>query len=70
MAATHEISTPARSKQWYDDDIAEINGPIRTLLEGYAKVPPQEVVPYVNEIVSVFDYFLRLLLILCFLMVL
>lgn len=53
MAATHDISTPARSKQWYDDDVVEVNASIRALLEKYAKIPSQEVVPYVNKIVSI-----------------
>jgi len=49
MAAAHDSSIAARSKQWYDDDISEVDGPIRALLEGYAKVPPKDVVAHVNE---------------------
>ncbi|KAI9730786.1 MAG: hypothetical protein M1818_008066 [Claussenomyces sp. TS43310] len=49
MAAVNDASIAARSKQWYDDDLTEVNAPIRALLETYSKVPPDQVVPYINK---------------------
>ncbi|KAI9830511.1 MAG: hypothetical protein M1819_005469 [Sarea resinae] len=50
MAATRDISNAARNKQWYDEDLSEVNAPIRSLLETYSKVPPERVVPHINAI--------------------
>ncbi|KAI1656046.1 hypothetical protein F4813DRAFT_365119 [Daldinia decipiens] len=50
MAATNETSFPERNRGWYQDDLTEINGPIRKLLENYSKIPSSEVVKHVNSI--------------------
>lgn len=52
MAATNETSDPARNKGWYQEDLTEINQPMRDLLEKYSKVPSDEVVKHVNNIAS------------------
>ncbi|KAL8948259.1 MAG: hypothetical protein Q9222_005544 [Ikaeria aurantiellina] len=50
MAATNETSMPERNRRWYQDDLTEVNEPIRKLLENYSKVPNSEVVKHVNSI--------------------
>ncbi|KAI0535552.1 hypothetical protein GGR58DRAFT_478607 [Xylaria digitata] len=50
MAATNETSFPERNRGWYQDQLTEVNEPIRKLLEGYSKVLPSEVVTHVNKI--------------------
>ncbi|MCJ1445224.1 MAG: hypothetical protein MMC23_005729 [Stictis urceolatum] len=50
MAAVNDVSSAERHKQWYDDDVTEINPEIRQLLESYSKIPSAEVVKHVNEI--------------------
>ena len=52
MAAKYDPQNAGRHKQWYDDDLAEVNAPIRKLLQTYSKVAPEEVVPHVNNIVT------------------
>ena len=52
MAATNETSLSERNKGWYQEDLTEVNEPIRKLLESYSKVPSNEVVKHVNKIVS------------------
>ncbi|KAL8782960.1 MAG: hypothetical protein Q9213_004967 [Squamulea squamosa] len=49
MAANKDTSLPERNK-WYQDDLTEVNEPIRNLLENYSKVPSDEVVKHVNKI--------------------
>ncbi|KAG6355007.1 hypothetical protein INS49_004088 [Diaporthe citri] len=44
MAATNETSHPERNKGWYQEDLTEINQPMRDLLENYSKVPREKVV--------------------------
>lgn len=53
MAATHETSFPERNRGWFQDQLAEVNQPIRELLQGYSKIPHSDVVDHVNRIVSV-----------------
>ena len=53
MAATNETSSPHRNKGWYQEDLTEVNEPIRKLLESYSKVSSDEVVKHVNKIVSI-----------------
>ncbi|KAI1081457.1 hypothetical protein F5B20DRAFT_536130 [Whalleya microplaca] len=48
MAATNETSFPERNRGWYQDDLTEVNEPIRKLLENYSKIPSPEVVKHVN----------------------
>ncbi|KAI8965518.1 hypothetical protein F5Y11DRAFT_293717 [Daldinia sp. FL1419] len=50
MAATNETSSPEWNRGWYQDDLTEINGPIRKLLESYSKLPSSEVVKHINNI--------------------
>ncbi|KAI0120312.1 hypothetical protein F4776DRAFT_665790 [Hypoxylon sp. NC0597] len=50
MAATNDTSFPERNRGWYQDDLIEVNEPIRKLLENYSKVPSSEVVQHVNQI--------------------
>ncbi|KAK6076930.1 hypothetical protein SCUP234_06999 [Seiridium cupressi] len=50
MAATNETSSPQRNRGWYQEDLVEVNEPIRKLLEDYSKVPYAEVVKHVNGI--------------------
>lgn len=52
MAATNETSHPERNRGWYQEDLKDINEPMRNLLERYSKVPSEEVVKHVNSIVS------------------
>lgn len=52
MAATNETSHPERNRGWYQEDLAEINSPMRDLLENYSKVHNEEVVKHVNNIAS------------------
>lgn len=52
MAATNDTSSPERSRGWYLDDVAEVNEPIRKLLESYSKVPKSEVVKHLNNVVG------------------
>lgn len=52
MAATNETSLSERNSGWYQDELTEVNEPIRKLLENYSKVPASEVVKHVNRIVS------------------
>lgn len=52
MAATNETSHPERNRGWYQEDLTEINQPMRDLLEHYSKVPSEEVVKHVNNIAS------------------
>ncbi|KAI3396955.1 hypothetical protein diail_11355 [Diaporthe ilicicola] len=44
MAATNETSHPERNRGWYQEDLTEINEPMRDLLENYSKIPSEEVV--------------------------
>ena len=53
MAATNDTSLPERNRKWYQDDVTEVNEPIRKLLETYSKIPSDEVVKHVNQIVSI-----------------
>jgi hypothetical protein len=53
MAANHETSFPERNRGWYQEDLTEVNKPIRRLLEDYSKVPSADVVKHVNKIVSI-----------------
>lgn len=53
MAAEHQIGSKSREVGWYDATITEIDGPVRELLEKYSNYAPAEVVPRVNEVVSV-----------------
>lgn len=53
MAATNTTSLPERNKGWYQDDLTEVNEPIRKLLETYSKVPSSDVVKHVNTIVGI-----------------
>ena len=53
MAATNDTSLPERNKGWYQEDLTEVNEPIRKLLESYSKVPSREVVDHVNKVVSI-----------------
>ena len=53
MAATHDTCLPEQYKGWYHEELSEVNGPIRKLLEDYSKVPHDEVVKHVNRIVSI-----------------
>ncbi|KAI1855077.1 hypothetical protein JX265_012265 [Neoarthrinium moseri] len=50
MAATNDKSSPKRNRGWYQDDLTEVNEPIRRLLESYSKVPSSDVVQHVNSI--------------------
>ncbi|KAI1094964.1 hypothetical protein F5B19DRAFT_393841 [Rostrohypoxylon terebratum] len=50
MAATNETSFPERNRGWYQDDLTDVNEPMRRLLENYSKVPGSEVVRHVNNI--------------------
>ncbi|KAL8775338.1 MAG: hypothetical protein Q9209_000345 [Squamulea sp. 1 TL-2023] len=50
MAANNDTSLPERNRKWYQDDLTEVNEPMRKLLESYAKVPSDEVVKHVNRI--------------------
>lgn len=50
MAATNDTSFPERNRGWYQDDLIQVNDPIRKLLENYSCVPSSEVVKHVNEI--------------------
>lgn len=52
MAATNETSHPDRNKGWYEEDLQDINEPMRNLLEKYSKIPSEDVVKHVNTIVS------------------
>lgn len=52
MAATNETSHPERNRGWYQEDVTEINQPMRDLLENYSEVPSEEVVKHVNNIAS------------------
>ena len=51
MAAKSDPSNAERHKQWYDDNLTEVDMPIRKLLKSYSKIAAQEVVPHVNDIV-------------------
>ncbi|KAK7699517.1 hypothetical protein SLS64_011655 [Diaporthe eres] len=42
MAATNETSHPERNRGWYQEDLTEINQPMRDLLENYSEVPSEE----------------------------
>ena len=53
MAANAVTSMPERHNKWYQDDVTEVNEPIRKLLESYSKVPSDKVVEHVNTIVSI-----------------
>lgn len=44
-----------RHAEWYDPDITEAPAAIRTLLESYSKVAPDQVVSHINDIVSVYS---------------
>ncbi|XDG07173.1 hypothetical protein ABKA04_006788 [Annulohypoxylon sp. FPYF3050] len=50
MAATNEAISPERNRGWYQDDLIDVNEPMRKLLENYSKVPSSEVVRHVNNI--------------------
>lgn len=50
MAATNETSHPERNRGWYQEDLTEINQPMRDLLVNYSKVPSEDVVKHVNLI--------------------
>ena len=52
MAANNDTSLPERNRGWYQDDLTEVNEPIRRLLEDYSKIPSGEVVKHVNKVVS------------------
>lgn len=52
MAATHETSHPERNQGWYQEDVEHINEPMRRLLEEYSKIPSEDIVKHVNNIVS------------------
>lgn len=52
MAATNDTISQERNRGWYQDDLTEVNEPIRKLLENYSRIPSSEVVKHVNAIVS------------------
>lgn len=37
---------------WYEDDLEEIAEPAKTLLEKYSKIPSDQIVKHVNDMVS------------------
>lgn len=37
---------------WYENDLQEVPEPAKTLLEGYSKIPSEQVVKHVNDMVS------------------
>ena len=51
MAANKETSFAERNRGWYQEDLTEVNEPVRKLLENYSKVPSEDVVKHVNKIV-------------------
>ena len=53
MAATNDTSLPERNKGWYQEDLTEVNEPIRSFLKSYSKVPSGEVGKHVNKIVGI-----------------
>ncbi|KAI3335625.1 hypothetical protein F4824DRAFT_510831 [Ustulina deusta] len=50
MAATHETSFPERNQGWFQEQLTEVNQPIREILQGYSKIPHSDVVDHVNRI--------------------
>jgi hypothetical protein len=51
MTATNDTSFPERNRGWYQDDLVEVNEPMRKLLEEYSKVASVKVVQHINNIV-------------------
>ncbi|KAI1505611.1 hypothetical protein F5X99DRAFT_367202, partial [Biscogniauxia marginata] len=49
MAVTNDTTFPEKTRGWYQDDLTEVNEPMRKLLENYSKVPRSEVVKHVNN---------------------
>ena len=54
MAATNDATDAERNNKWYEEDRTEVNEPMRNLLENYAKVPSEDVVRHVNNVVSAY----------------
>ena len=57
MAANNETSNPERNRGWYREDLTELNEPMRNLLEKYSKIPSENVVSHVNQLVRADAYF-------------
>jgi hypothetical protein len=55
MTEQEEANIPGRppgwTKKFYAQERTEVNAPFRKLLEQYAKIPSDEVVTHVNDIV-------------------
>lgn len=41
-----------KTLSWYEEDMKEVPGPAKTLLEEYSKIPSDQVVRHVNSMVS------------------
>ena len=46
-----QIGSKDRSVGWYDPKITTLDEPIRTLLQEYSKIPPDEVIPRIVAVV-------------------
>jgi hypothetical protein len=52
QAVVHEKGIDIKSFPWYHDDISSLSDSARKLLEGYSKIPGDEVVGHVKAVVS------------------
>jgi|SRR3569833_1098301 len=59
------IGSKDKSAVYYDPPIKEVVQPVRHLLETYAKIPPEDVIPRLNEMVCAPSPLLSGLLLLC-----
>ncbi|KAI1807093.1 hypothetical protein F4811DRAFT_560093 [Daldinia bambusicola] len=50
MAGIYDVSSFEWNRKWYQEDLVEVNEPIRRLLEQYSKVPGSEVIKLVKDI--------------------
>lgn len=58
MTATNDTSFPERNRGWYQEDLKEINEPMRNLLQKYSRVSSSDIVGHVNSIVSVLSFYI------------
>ncbi|KAK6949322.1 hypothetical protein Daesc_009397 [Daldinia eschscholtzii] len=50
MTEIYDVSSFERNRKWYQEDLAQVNEPIRRLLDEYSRVPSSEVVKHVKGI--------------------
>lgn len=47
-----QIKARGKDVHWYKADIGPVSEPARQLLENYSRIPPDQVIPHIAQVVS------------------